>query len=368
MALMVFVNDSWTLVKAPAWMVHFSTWQDGMSLADMVYPMFLFAMGMSIPYAIENRLGLFGSLGDVLKHVLGRTLALLVMGAFLYNSESGMSGNKSVFWLLMITGFFLVWNHYPKHFRFYRYLQGAGILLLSVLAIRFRSANGGLFQAGWWGILGQIGWAYFFAASAYLLCRKKPWALILVWVTLCLVNLSVVPMRDETLWIGRNFLADLAQALHLGQGHTAIMAVGGMLLAIRERRTPSVRIGTGWAIAALLLVCGYCSHLFWIVSKNLGSLPWCLYVSAISVALYTLFRLLETKNMTAWALPLKPAGTATLTTYVLPYLFYSIPGLFSLSYPVWLSGGAGAVKCALFSALCIATTALLGRFGLKLKV
>ena len=55
MALMVFVNDTWTVLDAPSWMVHFGTWEDGMSLADVVFPMFLFAMGMSVPYALENR-------------------------------------------------------------------------------------------------------------------------------------------------------------------------------------------------------------------------------------------------------------------------------------------------------------------------
>ena len=55
--------------------------------------------------------------------------------------------------------------------------------------ISFRTGHGHMMRAGWWGILGLIGWAYLFAAGAYLLCRKKPWTLVLILLGLCFVNL-----------------------------------------------------------------------------------------------------------------------------------------------------------------------------------
>ena len=51
MFLMVFVNDFWTVEGVPHFLEHTETLEDGMGLADIVFPMFLFAMGMSIPYA-----------------------------------------------------------------------------------------------------------------------------------------------------------------------------------------------------------------------------------------------------------------------------------------------------------------------------
>ena len=368
MTLMVFVNDSWTVLDAPAWMVHFATWDDGMSLADIVYPMFLFAMGMSVPYALENRFAKGYSVGDTLRHILSRTFALLMMGVFINNSEGGMMGNKGVYWLLMVLGFFLVWNNYSKDFKARGWLQGAGALILLVLAVTFRRADGGLFQAGWWGILGQIGWMYLFTAGAYLLCREKPWILGLVWLTLCLVNLSIVPMRDGSQWLGTNLLADFSDALHLGKGHAALMALGGALTVLAERRLKSAKAGIGIGAAAVLAVLGLAVHQGWIISKNLGTLPWVLFVSALSVALYTLLRVLESKGCTAWAAPIRTAGTATLTVYMIPYLFYSFWVFLNPRIPAWLCGNVGAVKCALFSALCIFIAWGLGKLGIKLKI
>ena len=55
MFLMVLVNDLWTVDRVPAWIEHTAATQDGMGLADIVFPMFLFSVGMSIPYALELR-------------------------------------------------------------------------------------------------------------------------------------------------------------------------------------------------------------------------------------------------------------------------------------------------------------------------
>ena len=51
MFLMVTVNEFWTVHNIPHWLCHTDTFEDGMGLSDIVFPMFLFAMGMSIPYA-----------------------------------------------------------------------------------------------------------------------------------------------------------------------------------------------------------------------------------------------------------------------------------------------------------------------------
>ena len=368
MALMVFVNDFWTIHDVPHWMQHFKTLEDGMGLSDIVFPMFLFAMGMSVPYAIERRYAKGYSGEDTIRHIFSRTLALLLMGAFIVNAEAGLAWNKGVYWLLMVAGFFLVWNTYPKDFRWTKALRITGALLLTGLAIAYRSPNGGLFRSSWWGILGLIGWMYLFAALAYLLCRNRKWILAVLWVVFCGINLSIVPMRSGEPLIGGNFLADASGALNLGNGHSTIMALGGMLTVLADQYVKKARIGIGLAAAAVLAVLGLASHTGWIISKNIGTLPWCLFVSAISVALYTLLRVLENKGWTAWSNPIKPAGTATLTVYMMPYIFYSLWVFLSPEIPQWLSGGVGLLKCALFSALCIATTWGIGKIGLKLKI
>ncbi len=369
MVLMVFVNDFWTVFDVPHWLEHFATWEDGMGLSDLIYPMFLFAVGMSIPYAIDRRFEKGLSAESTLSHILSRTFALLVMGSFICNQESReMAGCRWLWILLFVIGFFLVWNQYKADFKPAKWLKTIGVLLLIGLAVYYRTPDGAHFEALWWGILGQIGWAYLFCAVAYLLCRNRQWVLPIIWLLVCLVNLSVVPMRGGESLIGHNFLADLSDAVHLGSGHIGIMALGGMMLILAERRLKTAKAGIGFAAAAVLAVIGLAVHQDWIVSKNLGTLPWCLYVSAISVALYTVLRLLEKRGWTGWFKPLKPAGTATLTVYMIPYLFIAL-WVFALpTIPAWRAGWTGVGMCALYTAVVICIAWILTKLGIKLKV
>ena len=154
MVLMVFVNDFWTVLNVPHGLEHFATWEDGMGLSDLMFPMFLFAMGMSIPYAIDRRFEKGIPFADTLRHVLERTLALLLMGAFILNCETyEIQGSKAVYLILMLVGFFLIWNQYKADFKPAKYLRPAGWVLLLVLAVTFRTTDGHVFRGGWWGIL-----------------------------------------------------------------------------------------------------------------------------------------------------------------------------------------------------------------------
>lgn len=377
MLLMVFVNDLWTVEDVPHILEHFDTYEDGMGLSDIVFPMFLFAMGMSIPYAIENRY-LKGFSGEsTLGHILSRTLALLLMGAFIVNTEGGFDSTLgysiNFFRILMIIGFFLIWNTWPKGMRAKPWLQALGIAILVFLAFTFRTPSGDFFSAGWWGILGLIGWAYVFSAVTYLLCRGHIYRIAIVWAAIAILNMLTTGMRDGSAIIhGRNFIGDFAGILHLGNGSNTIMAVGGMLLSIMENKIAdqkaSRRIVYAAVAAIFLAVAGAVTNHWWIISKNIGTLPWCLYVSSLSVAVYTLLRISEAHGKTGWFRFISPSGTATLTVYMMPYLLYSIWGYLNIPHPEWLTGWVGLIKCALFSLLCTGITALIGRIGLKLKI
>ena len=47
MVLMIFVNDLWSLKDIPAWLGHVESGVDGIGLADIVFPAFLFIVGLS---------------------------------------------------------------------------------------------------------------------------------------------------------------------------------------------------------------------------------------------------------------------------------------------------------------------------------
>src|SRR5438477_13039093 len=77
--LMVFVNDLGR--AAPSWMHHIQPPNaDGMTLADIVFPAFLFLVGMSIPLAFERSQAAGKSKWAQLAHILTRTAGLLLMG------------------------------------------------------------------------------------------------------------------------------------------------------------------------------------------------------------------------------------------------------------------------------------------------
>ena len=54
--MMVFVNDLAGVKDIPQWMKHMPADADAMTFVDVVFPAFLFIVGMVIPTAIQNRI------------------------------------------------------------------------------------------------------------------------------------------------------------------------------------------------------------------------------------------------------------------------------------------------------------------------
>ena len=115
MLTMLFVNDFAGIQGIPHWLGHAEANEDMMGFSDLVFPAFLFCMGLSIPFAVASREKKGDSLVKVGVHIALRSLALVVMGLFAMNCSS-MDGVMStqVFQILMVLGFFMVWNCYPK--------------------------------------------------------------------------------------------------------------------------------------------------------------------------------------------------------------------------------------------------------------
>lgn len=377
MLLMVFVNDLWSVGGVPHFLEHFEAFEDGMGVADVVFPMFLFAMGMSIPYAIERRFAKGCTGESTLGHILSRTFALVLMGVFIVNSESKFTSTVGygldLYRLLMVAAFFLIWNQYRVENKLKKWLQVVGVAILVFLAVTYRAVDGG-------GICRPVGGAYWessaghiISAPSYICWRRKPFRILLVWIGLCVVNLLVTRMRSgELLLSGQSLLTDLTGVLRLGNCSFAVMATGGMLIAMAENhissRTSALRTAMALSLAAFVAVVALILHNWWTVSKLIGTLPWCLYVMAVSITLYVLLRILEVNRMTGWFRFLSASGTATLTVYMMPYVLYSINDYLGLYTYGSLTGALGLLKCAAFSLLCVGITSLLVRLGLKLKV
>ena len=66
---------------------------------------------------------------------------------------------------------------------------------------------------------------------------------------------------------------------------------------------------------------------------------------------------------------IKPAGTATLTCYLIPYYFYSFATIITLQLPGFLNNGIiGLIKSMIFAFLIIGITWVLIQQSIKLKI
>jgi heparan-alpha-glucosaminide N-acetyltransferase len=382
MLLMIFVNDLWTLTGVPGWLEHADTYEDFLGLADVVFPAFLFVMGMAIPLAVRNRLARGDSFLLVTKHIVTRSIALLIMGLFTVNlgSMNTQATGMRVEWfeIIMVLGFFLTWNVYPKSSGWKKYLfngmQILGLVIILWLAFSYRSGGEGSRPLGWmepkwWGILGLIGWAYFGSAIIYLLTRKKPGYLFLVWILFTLLTIA-----GHGGWL-HQFWPQGPQEWIPGNGAFHSFAIAGIICTLMLEKFS--KPGETWkllfyllASSFLMLGLAFISRQYFIISKNLATPPWIFFCLSISFAFVGfIYWLVDKKGKERWFNMIKPAGTATLTCYLIPYIVYSLRDIYRVALPDSLKIGLiGIMKSIVFSLLIIGTTALLGKVKVKLKI
>lgn len=372
MVVMVFVNDLYPVSGVPHWLEHAAFDENMLGFSDLVFPAFLFVMGMSIPLAIESKLQKGSSKLEVLESIITRTVALILMGLFTVNYSSfATTGGltKPIFGLLMLVGFALVWNIYPTPkselmANLQRGLKIVGIILLVSLIYVYRDGNGGMFQQRWWGILGLIGWAYFFAAVIYLYNRHRPKILMIAYLAFIVLNI-----------LGSSKCLGAFNGLIPDNGCFQAFAMTGVLLTLLLRHS-SLKYGINrrLAFAVLagigLLLLGFVSNNFWIISKLQATPTWLFYCTGISVLTYVvIYWLIDIKEKAWWFNIIKPAGTATLTCYLVSYLFYALLSLSGFKFPDFLLvSPIGLLKCLAIALTVTGMTALLSKIGIKLKI
>ena len=380
MFTMIFVNDLGNLSGIPLWLEHARTDQDFLGFADTVFPCFLVIVGMSIPFAIRQRLDKGDSYTQIIWHIILRSVALLVMGVFFVNVPdlNAKATGLGVGWfqIAMIVAFFLIWNQYPKREGMARLvligLQIVGISALVYLAVMYRGGSNDhltRMTPQWWGILGLIGWTYLTCAILYLFLHKRPILLIASWLFFTLLNIAGHAGWLHELW------PNGPHAWIPDNGAFNALAFAGILATLlltrlqqfeKERQVPFVFMGIG----LLFLIAGLLSRSFFIISKIQATPTWIFLCCGIAFIVYAgIYWLVDLKGKTHWFDLIKTAGTSTLTCYVIPNLYYSVVILTAISLPASLKiGGIGLLKSLLFALLIIGITTVLGRMRIKLKL
>ncbi|MDR2949919.1 MAG: DUF5009 domain-containing protein [Prevotella sp.] len=370
MFFMIFVNDLWSITGVPHWLEHAAADEDMLGFSDIVFPSFLFILGMSIPLAIEIRKRKGDSNITILKHILIRSVALLAMGMFTVNTEYGEATiGKPLFTIIMLLGFFLIWNLYPKtedkkKQNFYSILKVIGVIILVVLAFIYRDPKGDIFQPRWWGILGLIGWTYLLCAIIYLYLNKRR-----IYLFIALVLFILLCVAGSNHWLGS------FDGIIPGNGCFHAFTMCGMLISLLFNQSKSdLSINKKMMIATsagiVFFIAAFVSHYFWIISKIQATPTWLFICTSISILFYVfMYWIADMKRKASWFDIIKPAGTATLTCYLIPYLLYSIFILTSFTLPEAITASpVGLVKCVVFAFVTIGITALLGKVGVKLKI
>ena len=386
--LMLFVNEVAGVSGAPAFLLHEPTGADGMTITDLVFPAFLFIVGIAIPFALGGRLRRGQAPGEVWRHVVLRSLALVVMGVLMVNAEHGVSGVLSapVWNVLMTAGVLLVWGTPENGWGRLRkpWLVAAGVALLVFVALAYRSgAATGLIQLRpyWWGILGLIGWAYLRVAALYLVAGDRPAVLT------GLIGLyGCVALADAASGVGWPTIPGPIVGPIVGTYGATVLArtLLGVLLKRHQNedgspwRFTATVLGYAAALAAAgaLLHTLHDLHPAFRVAKIGATLPWGLFSAAHTCAAWALlFVLVDVAGWRRWPRSFTIAGENPLIAYLMAPFLLSV---FALSTPLF--GGAnfyealgqttsvGLVRSAVFAWLVVRLSGWMRSRGVRIQL
>lgn len=396
MLVMIFVND---LGEAPGdivppWMKHFRG-ENGMTFVDLVFPAFLFIVGMSIPFALGSRLYKGEPPWRLLFHVLVRTLSLLFLGILMVNGlpdteKMGWSGRlwTTLLYVAAILAFCAISprgkaDAAAKRAKMFRIaslaLRSLGLAALVFLAFAFRNKNGNpiirlspfSIHHIWYGILGYIGWAYLVSAVVFLIFRTNLTALLgCAVLMMCLYPANKLGMFNG-LWVAKH--VNIGVALGSRAAITATGLLLGAMLASPGNKSAGAR-----ARFALLLTAG-CAAAAWLLtglyglSKDNATPSWALWGCVVTAGLWLVFYFIcDVRPVGFIARPLAVAGQNVLLAYLLSELLPQAIVLGGLRD--WYAGLAepGLAYAITRSAVCavgiVALGAGLNRVGFRLKL
>jgi predicted acyltransferase len=389
---MIYVNDISGVDSriVPAWMRHYHG-PSGMTFVDLVFPAFLFIVGMSVPFALGARLARGEPLWKCLLHVVIRTLSLLFVGIMIVNGwpDSEKMGWSAALWsTLMFLSAILAFSSLasPRRERTFRIitlvLRVVGLASLVFLAFAFRGKDDQRIitlspfsiNTEWYGILGLIGWAYLVAALVFLVFRGHRTALLgCVVLLFCLYPAGRTGAFDG-FWLDR--VVGIGGALGAQGG----IAAAGVLLAsvllspdtatVHRRTEFALLFIAGCSAGALLL------HGLYGINKNSATPSWCLWACAITAALWLLFYFLadvRPQGLSAKLVrPFASAGGNVLLAYLLSSMYWSVFSLLGLGD--WYSRLAepdlahAMARSIGLAVIILAATAGLNRVGFRLKL
>lgn len=357
MAVMIFVNDLDSVHGLSKWTYHMPANVDAMTYVDMVFPAFLFIVGMAMPIAVRQRLKRNPSLPALWMHVVLRSIALLVLGLILANAERGdrarMHLSPDAWALLGILGGILLWNVYSGLSRrvvLWLRCSGAALIIFVFAIFRRATPHGEAWiKFSYPEILGLIGLTYFAVCLLYIPTRRWQIAPLVWFVVLVAYNAACIerwlPLDHVSMYIwpfGNGAMPSLVMA-------GAVTSI--IFLGEHRWKTPWQKIQLALLMAIVCFVAGWLLAPLGI-SKIRATPTWALWTIAASCALFALlYWVCDVRKLTGWAWLVRPAGSNTLLTYLVPDIYYFLAGLTGLEYLLghWNAGWPGIIRAVAFT-------------------
>ncbi len=218
-------------------------------------------------------------------------------------------------------------------------------------------------------ILGIIGYTYLAVAIVYIPTRRWLWAPVAWFVAMMALNamsgarwITLHPALPHHVW---PFSNGAMAGITLAGIVTSVIFLGAhRWQTIRQKAFLGLSFGilsliAGWLLAPLG------------ISKISAMPTWSLYSIGAAVLLFTaLYWICDVKKKTGWAFFARPAGSNTLTTYLLPdFWSYILTAACIYYFDTHFNYGLpGAIRCAVFTAFILAVAGLLTRWRIRLRL
>ena len=385
-ATMLLVNNpgSWGHVHGP---LKHAEWH-GWTMTDLVFPFFLFIVGVAIPFSMAKR-SATGSLtrGQMLVSVWVRALSLVLLGLLLasiprfgdllpqgYHLLAALRWVAVGFVTLSFVALLFPWR-WRRAAIFVPLAVALGLVLLYwAISLANRQALGaGLpesFKFGGgiltpWrmrfpGVLQRIGVCYGVAATIALFCG---WRMILLSAALLMAMYSGLmlkaPYHDHTTGsltkednLQRRVDEDVFGVSKTGRNHnygypdpeglvSTLPAIGSVLLGLliglrlRSDRLPSEKGASvlAWGVA---VTCIGVLLSWWLmpINKQLWTPSFTVFTAGLGMlGLGAVYYLADIKRRRAWAWPLKVFGMNAILAFVLAGVLNRVSGLFEFVHP-----------------------------------
>lgn len=290
-ALMILVNNNGDF-RDTYWPFLHSQW-NGWTPTDLVFPFFVFIVGVSMVYSFRSRLARGDSRGAILMHALRRAAILFAIGVFIVNSFP---------------------DHYnPAHIRIYGVLQRIAICYLVAAVFVL-----------WTDVEGKV--------AAIAVC------LIGYWILMRYVPVPGfgVPTRDIPLLDpNRNWVAWLDRKLlmgHLYEGVrdpegllSTIPAIGTVLFGVLTgellRSKTTARVKAAWMLifGVIGLAAGEFFNIWFPINKKLWTSSYVLFTAGFALVVLALcYWVLDVRKLRGrWTMPVLVFGMNAIAAYTL---------------------------------------------------